>query len=326
MKQLAASSASGKRGGSTALLASNALGDTLISMVIASNLLKSGVEVVVFGTPAHALRHWFPALEIRPLPDERTLAAVLAPFDRVLQMHVHQPTVGLPGIHPDVRIFGPVTLGGAGGCMAHRMAGFCRVELGLPHAEIDNGLSAPPELQHRRNRRRVAIHPEASTPDKRWSARRFVQLARRLQQRGYEVNFVIAPDERARWPELDQWNIPAPRFDDLHALAAWLYESGWFIGNDSGIGHLASNLGIPTLSLFRRRRVSERWRPAWGTVDVVLPWQWVPTARLKEKFWRETLTCARVLSAFARMVEADGRGSASSMTDQRANRASVQSG
>jgi hypothetical protein len=40
-----------------------------------------------------------------------------------------------------------------------------------------------------------------------------------------------------------------------------------------------------TIQVFRRR-VAERWRPAWGTVDVVLPWQWVPTSYLKEKLWR----------------------------------------
>jgi hypothetical protein len=86
-----------------------------------------------------------------------------------------------------------------------------------------------------------------------------------------------------------------------------VYESGWFIGNDSGIGHLASNLGIPSISLFRRRRVAERWRPAWGLVDVVLPWQWVPSAYLKERFWRHTLTCNRVLSAFARLTRQAAR-------------------
>ena len=91
-------------------------------------------------------------------------------------------------------------------------------------------------------------------------------------------------------------------WQDLSELAGYVYESGWFIGNDSGIGHLASNLGIPSVSVFRRRNVSEKWRPAWGNVEVVLPWQWVPSAFLKNRWWRETLTCARVLAAFERIV------------------------
>ena len=79
----------------------------------------------------------------------------------------------------------------------------------------------------------------------------------------HDVQFVIAPHERERWRDLAALDIAAPHFANLHELACCVYESGWFIGNDSGIGHLASNLGIPSLSLFRRRRVAERWRPAW---------------------------------------------------------------
>jgi len=123
-----------------------------------------------------------------------------------------------------------------------------------------------------------------------------------LRKRGYDVQFVIAPHERERWRNLGQFNIPAPNFSNLHELASYIYESGWFIANDSGVGHLASNLGIPGISLFRRRRMAERWRPAWGIVGVVLPWQWVPSSYLKERLWRQTLTCNRVLTAFTRLT------------------------
>jgi hypothetical protein len=34
-----------------------------------------------------------------------------------------------------------------------------------------------------------------------------------------------------------------------------------------------------------------------------LPWQWLPTARLKEKFWREALTCRRVVAVFRQLAE-----------------------
>jgi heptosyltransferase-3 len=195
-----------------------------------------------------------------------------------------------------------VEFGDRPGCMAQRFADFCRDDLALRAPVVDNGITAPASLVHRRNDKRVMIHPEASTEDKRWFSHRFVRLAQRLRKRGYDVQFVIAPHERERWRDLAALDIPAPHFANLHQLACCVYESGWFIGNDSGIGHLASNLGIPSLSLFRRRRVAERWRPAWGVVDVVLPWQWVPTAYLKEKLWRQTLTCNRVLAAFARLT------------------------
>jgi heptosyltransferase-3 len=286
-----------------AFVMSNAIGDSLVSMVIVQNLRASGIDVCVFGTPIYALRHWFPHVEIHPLPREADCAARLEPFDAVVQMHRHQPFAHLAGAHPHVIDLHDIEYADAHGCMAERFVQFCRTRFGIVTGTTENGITAPATLKHRRYRHRVVIHPEASTDDKRWSRARFIALARRLQALGYEVCFVIAPSERARWTELETLGIAAPAFDDLHALACWVYESGWFIGNDSGIGHLASNVSVPTISLFRRRAVAERWRPAWGTVRVVLPWQWLPTSRLKEKFWREALTCRRVVAVFRQLAE-----------------------
>ncbi|MEA3127619.1 MAG: hypothetical protein QOD67_4638 [Caballeronia sp.] len=271
--------------GRVAFVASNAIGDTLVSMVIVRNLIDHGFDVTVYGTPAHALRLWFPDVTVLPLPQEN-IATAFASYNTVFQMQWNQPLSDLVDVHSHVLTLHDVEFGDRSGCMAQRFADFCRDDLALSAAVRDNGIRAPVGLEHRRHGTRVIIHPEASTEDKRWFSHRFVRLAQRLRKRGYDVQFVIAPHERERWPNLEKFDIPAPHFADLHALACCVYESGWFIGNDSGVGHLASNLGIPSLSLFRRRRVAERWRPAWGTVDVVLPWQWVPTSYLKEKLWR----------------------------------------
>ncbi|MCY0388228.1 glycosyl transferase [Robbsia sp. Bb-Pol-6] len=300
--------------GRVAFVMSHALGDSLVSMVIVDNLRRNGVDVEVFGSTAHVLREWFPDVRIAPLPPPAALRARLAAFHTVIQMQHDQPVADLTALHPRVRTLHDVEFGHRRGCMAERFADFCRNELGLADVDLDNGMRAPAGLQHRRHAQRIVIHPEASTDDKRWSAHRFIRLAHRLRERGFEVYFVIAPHERERWPDLDAHRISAPHFADLHLLACWVYESGWFIGNDSGVGHLASNLGIPTISLFRRRGVAQRWRPAWGETRVVLSWQWVPTARLKEIFWRETLTCARVLAVFSALAgreAARGRASGS---------------
>ena len=292
--------------GAVAFVASNAIGDTLISMVIVRNLIDHGFDVTVYGTPAYAFREWFPDITIFPLPQEN-IAAVFAAYDTVFQMQWNQPLHDLIDLHPNVSTLHDVEFGNRPGCMAQRFTDFCRDDLALSAPVMDNGITAPANLVHRRHSRRVMIHPEASTEDKRWFSHRFVKLAQRLRKRGYDVQFVIAPHERERWRNLGQFNIPAPNFSNLHELASYIYESGWFIANDSGVGHLASNLGIPGISLFRRRRMAERWRPAWGVVGVVLPWQWVPTAYLKERLWRQTLTCNRVLTAFTRLTRRAAR-------------------
>jgi len=287
--------------GKVAFVMSNAIGDTLLCMIIVKNLIKNGIAVTVFGTPAFALRTWFPDVDMLPLPSYGDVPLTLAAFDTVIQQHTHQPVPMLSQFHRRVVTLHHVEYSERQGCMGERFADFCRRELSLPNIDLDNGLTVPAGLQHRRYMQRVVIHPEASTPDKCWTRQSYINLALKLRHRGFDVHFVIAPNERARWVGLNAHGISAPPFSDLNALAGWVYESGWFIGNDSGIGHLASNLGIPTLSLFRRRQVANRWRPVWGSVGIVLPWQWVPTSFLKEKFWRQTLTCGRVLRGFSRL-------------------------
>jgi ADP-heptose:LPS heptosyltransferase len=42
----------------------------------------------------------------------------------------------------------------------------------------------------------------------------------------------------------------AVRIDDLYELACWLAKARLYIGNDSGITHLAAAVGTPVLALF----------------------------------------------------------------------------
>ena len=90
-------------------------------------------------------------------------------------------------------------------------------------------------------------------------------------------------------------------FRKLDNVATWVYESGWFIGNDSGIGHLASSLHIPTLSLFMRRGIARTWRPDWGTGQVLIGSTFLPTGFLKERYWKYMLSVRQVSRAFEQL-------------------------
>ena len=292
--------------GPVAVAMSNAIGDTLVMMVVVRNLLRQGITVTVYGRTADALRSLFPDVDIVMPPEDRdAYIAALRDYSVVLQMHEHQPIEGLADLLPTVRTLRETEYAKQGGCMAERFATYARHTFGVAQASIDNGMTPPAGKQHRLHRRRVVIHPEATTDDKRWGNPRFIRLALMLRQQGYEPHFVLAPHERARWPELAASGISAPEFANLVELAEWIYESGWFIGNDSGVGHLASNLGIPTLSLFRRRGNAQRWKPAWGRTQVALGWQWLPGASMKERYWRQTLRCNQVMRQFRAVVKND---------------------
>jgi len=102
----------------------------------------------------------------------------------------------------------------------------------------------------------LAIGPTANWGAKQWPADRFVQMARQLtdRQNGRIVIFG-AEDERASVLPLLQ-SLPVDRVVDLigkvdlPTVHACLKRCDLYVGNDSGLMHIAAAAGIPTLGLF----------------------------------------------------------------------------
>lgn len=106
----------------------------------------------------------------------------------------------------------------------------------------------------------LAVGPAANWRGKQWRAERFAALVARLTAPGgilpnARVAVLAAANERAQAaPVLD--SIPAERRIDLvgaaelPVLAAALQKCALFVGNDSGLMHLAAAAGTPTLGLF----------------------------------------------------------------------------
>ena len=104
---------------------------------------------------------------------------------------------------------------------------------------------------------RVAVHPSASGARKRWPAQKFARLGRSLSRDPNRrllllegpldsdvVNEVRAglAEDSPRWEPV--------RIQNLARLAAVLSRCQLYIGNDSGITHLAAALGVRTIALF----------------------------------------------------------------------------
>ncbi len=86
----------------------------------------------------------------------------------------------------------------------------------------------------------AVIHPFSSSVGKCWPLDRYRELARRLEPR-MPVRWCAGPEDSL--PE-------AVRIDNLYELACWLASARVFIGNDSGITHLAAAVGAPVAALF----------------------------------------------------------------------------
>ena len=87
----------------------------------------------------------------------------------------------------------------------------------------------------------AVIHPFSGSAKKNWPLENFRALAHELE-RTLPVRWCAGPED----PPLPE----AVRFDDLYELARWLASAKLYIGNDSGITHLAAAVGTPVLALF----------------------------------------------------------------------------
>ncbi len=87
----------------------------------------------------------------------------------------------------------------------------------------------------------AVIHPFSGSPKKNWPLEKFRDLANRLE-RIMPVRWCAGPQD----PNL----ADAVRIDDLYQLACWLARARLYVGNDSGITHLAAAVGTPVLAIF----------------------------------------------------------------------------
>jgi heptosyltransferase-3 len=87
----------------------------------------------------------------------------------------------------------------------------------------------------------AVIHPFSGSARKNWPLGKFRALAEKLE-RVMPVKWCAGEDD----PPL----AGAVRIDNLYELACWLAKARMYIGNDSGITHLAAAVGTPVLALF----------------------------------------------------------------------------
>ena len=114
----------------------------------------------------------------------------------------------------------------------------------------------------------LAIHPGSGSRPKNWPAERYALLARKLA-RGEPFLVVRGPaDREAAAPLLGLEG--AVLADELppRTLGALLAHAGAFVGNDSGVTHLAAAAGVPTLALFGPTDPAQ-WGPIGASVRTV---------------------------------------------------------
>ena len=116
----------------------------------------------------------------------------------------------------------------------------------------------------------IAIHPGSGSPKKNWPAENFVKLAERLGKSG-QGSFMIfgeADDEAAALIRRMMPGVIELTGCTLVELASVLAACRAFVGNDSGVTHVAAALGLTTIVMFGPSDV-DRWGPRGSHVRVI---------------------------------------------------------
>jgi len=300
-----------------AVLPAHGIGDALLMMIASHQLYLSGFEVTTYHDALPELRSWFPNQRIQPLPKDQEISHLLGHYDLIVAENDNSQKIQqlLKHCRSRLSLFYPTYLATKHAPLA--TACDCAFDKEVPMADNiaaalahcipshtpskDNGLTPPPSLLFRLKSRQVLIHPTSSTPAKNWKVTGFLSVARKLKKEGFDPLFCVGPKERPQWQYIEKLGFNLADLPTLADLAAIVYESGYVIGNDSLIGHLASNLGIPTLIIANDAQRMRLWRPGWLPGELVLPPPYLPNwrvLRLKEKRWQHFITPRQVLRCF----------------------------
>ncbi|MCP5506088.1 MAG: hypothetical protein H7A38_04325 [Chlamydiales bacterium] len=307
-----------------ALLCASGIGDGLLMMIGAHHLKRAGYSPTIYHDAAKDLSLLFEGDHFLPHVPLETLEEELMKYDRVLvendnsERAWHLFKLREQGKLSHVTFFFPTPskkfqegdiLFDPRHPVATNLSMGCQ-ELLKTSPSKENGLSINPEKTFKKYPRRVVIHPTSQDPKRNWKQTQFLRLANKLEKEGYTATFCVGPHERKEWETIE--GIDLPSFKGLQEVKDYLYESGFLIGNDSGLGHLASNLGIPTLTISGNPKRVRLWRPDWtlgkvATLPFPLPNFKGINFRMRENRWQSFVTVGRVMHQFKELADESRR-------------------
>ena len=136
-----------------------------------------------------------------------------------------------------------------------------RTQLGISSEarETVNKLLAEAGLS---DRKIALIHPAAAFATKQWAVENFARVAEFLTERGFAPVAIAAPNEKALLETLRTGaSVKIATLDlSLPEVTALAEQSQLFVGNDSGIAHIAAAVGTPAVVIFGSSNIAH-WRP-----------------------------------------------------------------
>ena len=150
-----------------------------------------------------------------------------------------------------------------------------RTQLGISRAAVE---SVNQQLANAglADRQIALIHPAAAFETKRWATENFARVAEFVAERGLAPVAIAAPNESQILNDLlGEASVKILSLDlSLPEVTALAARSKLFIGNDSGIAHIAAAVGTPSVVVFGSSNVAH-WRP-WNCAKAEVVFEELP--------------------------------------------------
>lgn len=259
-------------------------------------LLNKGYRVTTFTD--HRFGGWLKEFIFAKQPNLDQIEETFSDYDAIFLQHDNSPKArAIHALNKPVYTFygshvlpkhGPLRLGRDYVCdpnqsMVENVLLSLKSLFRLTQISSEMGFKPLPGLIHRRKTNQVLIHTRSSKEEKMWPKSKFQKVAQWLKSIHLEPLFL-------------------PDYPTLEDLASAIYETGYFIGNDSGPGHIASALKIPHLIIGKEEREMRLWRPGWLPGRIITPSQWIPDWRLLRPYWKRFISTNKVIHNFNKIL------------------------
>lgn len=305
-----------------AMLCPQGLGDAFLMMILAHHFQKKGHVLTFYHPSHHLLKDLFPTILFAHYPPIADFEKVFSHYDLVLMQNDNSEkawaliTLRKEQKLPNITFLFPRPcpkayedsdyLFNQNKSVAKNLQLASQRLLQMPEATKENGIVIPKGTKSL-YKNRIILHPTSKDKKKCWKKQQFLSLASHLKKMGYQPVFTVSNEEKPFFEDIISQGFTLSTFNSLIELSSFIYESGYLIGNDSALGHLASNLGIPTLTISGNPKNTKVWHPDWCLNCVVtLPFD-LPNFKgigfkFRDNYWQNFISVGKVLRNFKQLT------------------------
>lgn len=303
-----------------AILSAKGIGDALLMMICAYQFYEKGYKVTFFHPGYELLKPLFPWANLLPYPQAQDLADHSHQYECIIMQNDNSSyAYELFQLRRESRIDNLLVffskpskeyleqdfMFNSSLSMVQNIAQASANLLGNEFIKKDNGIYISANHIYKRYPSRILFHPTSANEQKNWPIHKYLRLANYIEEQGYFPQFIMSAQEKIYYQDKIK-DFPIVAFDSLLEASHYIYESGFFIGNDSGLGHLASNMQIPTLTIAGNAKQIQLWRPDWSEGKIVNPPFLLPNFKglkfaIRDKYWQKFISVKHVLKAFKKM-------------------------